>query len=109
METRDITCSAMAMRYLAEGERRHRRRRDRLEAGPGCRAWQPSVRDGHVTVVDQIVEHLPDVDIALDHAGLLQREASFQDRVPLRRADPIMGQLGALLELLVDHRLRQCG
>src|SRR5262249_10838083 len=35
----------------------------------------------HVAVVDQLVDRLLDVDVGLDHAGLLQRHAGFQDRV----------------------------
>ena len=46
---------------------------------------------------------------APDHARLLQREAGLQDRLALRRADLVVGELGALLELLVDHRVRQLG
>src|SRR6185436_15349098 len=68
-----------------------------------------SVGDRHVTVVDQLIDRLLDVDVRLDHAALLQREACFQDRFPLVRPDAIEGEPGALLELLVHHRIVESG
>src|SRR6185437_5752654 len=59
--------------------------------------------------VDQGVDRGLHVDVGLDHAGLLERETRGQDRFTLRRADLAVGQLGALLELLVHHRVRQLG
>ena len=66
-------------------------------------------RDRDEAVVDQIVERLLHVDIGRDHAGLLQRQARLQDGVALLRADAVEGQIGALLELDVDHGVRQLG
>src|SRR5581483_3259839 len=63
-------------------------------------AQSASVRQRHL-IVDQVVERLLDVDVRLDDAGLLQGEARGKDRVILRLADLGVGQLGALLELLV--------
>ncbi len=54
----------------------------------GCAS---SVRRHHVVVVDQRVERLLHVDIGLDDAGLLQREARGEDRVALRLADLAVG------------------
>ena len=39
------------------------------------------VRHRHPAVVDQIVDRRLHVDVGLDHAGLLQREAGRQDRL----------------------------
>ena len=63
-----------------------------------------SIRRQRNLVVDQRVERRLDVDLGVDHAGLLQRQAGGENGFALRRADPAVGQLGALLELLVDHR-----
>ena len=53
-------------------------------------------------LVDQVVDRLLDIHIGADHARLLQRDAGLEDRLALRRTDLVVGQLGALLELLVD-------
>src|SRR6476660_5514624 len=68
-----------------------------------------SIRRQRHLVVDQAVECGLDVDLGVDHAGLLQGHACRKNGFTLRRADPVMGQLGALLELLVDHIVRQFG
>src|SRR4029077_21159069 len=59
-----------------------------------------SVRSRHVAVIDEVVDRLLDVDARADHARLLQGDTRFQDRFPLRRTDLVVGELGALLELL---------
>src|SRR5260370_27672808 len=64
-----------------------------------------SIRRQRILVVDERVERRLDVELGVDHAGLLQRQARGEDRLALRRADTAVGQLGTLLELLVDHRL----
>src|SRR5712691_10069294 len=66
----------------------------------------PRQRD---VVVDEVIDRLLHVDIRRDHARLLERNPRRQDRVALRRADAAVGELGALLELLVDHRVGQLG
>src|SRR5258707_15469391 len=58
-------------------------------------------------VVDQGIERRLDVDLGVDDAGLLQRQPGGEDRLALRRADPAVGQFGTLLELPVDHSVRQ--
>src|SRR5262245_57472311 len=68
-----------------------------------------SVRGRHVAIVDEVVERLLDVDARADDARLLQSEARFQDRFPLRRADRLVSELGALLELLVDDVVGELG
>src|ERR1700687_1825376 len=68
-----------------------------------------SIRRQRNLVVDQRVERCLDVDLGLDHPGLLQRDARGEDRLALRRADPAVGELGALLEVLVAHRVGQFG
>ena len=50
----------------------------RAVAGPSDAA---SVRQRRLAVVDQVVDRRLDVDVGLDHAGLLQREAGLQDRI----------------------------
>src|SRR5262249_41988800 len=74
-----------------------------------ARGTRASVRGRHVAIVDELIDRLLDVDAGADHARLLQREAGFEDRFALRRADLVVGELGALLELLVDHRAVQAG
>src|SRR5215510_9601261 len=93
----------------------------KARAGTHCidRRWIPALaslgRDDkfsvrhHIAVVDQIIERLFHIDTRTDHAGLLQRDAGFQDRVALRRADLVVDEPGALLELLVDHVGAQLG
>src|SRR5215831_3502394 len=76
--------------------------------GYGARA-RASVRRRHVAIVDEVVDRLLDVDTGADHARLLQRKAGFEDRFALRRADLVVGELGALLELLVDDGIGQLG
>src|SRR6185437_12421867 len=68
-----------------------------------------SVRRQRNLVVDQCVKRRLDVDLGLDDAGLLQRQTRGEDGFALRRTDPAVGQFGALLELLVDHRVGQSG
>src|SRR5436853_5940476 len=63
----------------------------------------------YVTIIDQVVERLLDVDARTDHAGLLQRNARLEDRFALRRADLVVDEPGAFLELLVDDVLAQLG
>src|SRR5262245_28267804 len=74
-----------------------------------ARAARALLRGRHVAIVDELVDGLLDVDAGADHARLLQREPRFKDRVALRRADLVVGELGALLELLVDNRAIQAG
>src|SRR5262245_30162504 len=74
-----------------------------------ARGTQASVRGRHVAIVDELVDRFLDVDAGADHACLLQREAGFEDRFPLRRPDLVVGELGALLELLVDDGIGQLG
>src|SRR5215470_12622355 len=73
------------------------------------RAGRASVRGRDVAIVDEVVDRLLDVDARTDHARLLQGDACFEDRFPLRRADLVVGELGALLELLVDDVVRELG
>src|SRR5262249_1672124 len=61
-------------------------------------AAAPLMRRQRNLVVDQLVQHRLDVGLAVDDACLLQGHAGGEDRVALRRADPAVGQLGALLE-----------
>src|SRR5229473_6796748 len=58
-----------------------------------------SIRRQRNLIVDQRVERCLDVDLGVDHAGLLQRQPGGENGLALRRADPAVGQLGALLEL----------
>src|ERR1043166_9493040 len=51
--------------------------------------------------VDQGVDCALHVNVGLDDTGLLERKPCRQDRLALRRADLVVGQFGALLELLV--------
>src|SRR5215472_17698207 len=74
-----------------------------------ARGTRPSVRGRHVAIIDKLVDRFLDVDAGADHACLLQRKAGFEDRFPLRRADLVVGELGALLELLVDDGIGQLG
>src|ERR1700753_3724539 len=74
-----------------------------------ARAGSSLIRRQRNLVVDQRVQRRLDVGLAVDHAGLLQRHAGGEDRLALRRADPAVRQLGAFLELLVDHVVRQLG
>ena len=60
------------------------------------------VRHRHKAVVDQIIDRRLHVDITLDDARLLQREARREDRIPLRGADARMREFGAFFQLLVD-------
>src|SRR5262249_47940886 len=73
------------------------------------RAGRASVRGRDVAIVDEAVDRLLDVDARTDHARLLQGDACFEDRFPLRQADLVVGELGALLELLVDDVVRELG
>jgi hypothetical protein len=50
-----------------------------------------SIRRQRDLVVDQGVECRLDVDLGLDHPGLLQRKARRQNGIALRRADPAVG------------------
>src|SRR6201999_4338766 len=77
----------------------------RRRRGPGS---DGSVRQRHARI-DQAVERRLHIDVGLDHAGLLEREPRRQDRVTLRRADLVVGDVGALLELLVDDFAGQLG
>src|SRR5882672_7910165 len=61
-----------------------------------------SVRHRDVAIVDQVIDRLLDVDAGADDARLLQRKTGLEDRLALRRSDLVVGELGALLELLVD-------
>src|SRR5439155_4566869 len=60
-------------------------------------------------IVDQGIDRSLDVNLGIDHASLLQREAGGEDGLALRRANPAMGEFGSFLQLLVDHRVRQVG
>src|SRR5947208_16512893 len=71
--------------------------------------FPPSIRRQRDLVVDQRIQRCLDVDLGIDDAGLLQREARGEDGVALRGADAAVGQFGTLLELLVDDRFRQLG
>src|SRR5947207_5456602 len=66
-----------------------------------------SIRRQWNLIVDQRIQRGLDVHLGLDDAGLLQRYTGRQNRLALRRADPAVRQLGALLELLVDNVIRQ--
>src|SRR4051812_40948272 len=68
-----------------------------------------SIRRQRDLIVDQRIQRRLDVDLGVDDAGLLQGDAGGEDGLALGRADPAVGQFGALLELLVDHGLRQLG
>src|SRR5262249_24261400 len=63
----------------------------------------------HESIVDQIVQRFLHIHIRRNDAGLLQRQPRLEDRIALRRADPVEVQIGALLELNVDHRVRKLG
>src|SRR5262249_9585210 len=77
---------------------------------PLAKARRISVRRYRdVLIVDEIVECLLHVDICRDNTGLLERDAGSKDRLPLWRADLVMRELGALLELLVDNVSGQLG
>src|SRR5258705_11836432 len=69
----------------------------------------PSIRRQRDLVVDQRIERGLDVDLCVDDAGLLQREAGGENGVALRGADAAVGEFGAFLELLVDHLAGQLG
>src|SRR5262245_57567897 len=60
-------------------------------------------------IVDQRLQRRFDVDPGVDDAGLLQSETCGEDGFTLCRADAAVGELGALLELLVDDGFRQLG
>src|SRR3954465_9662102 len=68
-----------------------------------------SIRRQRDLVVDQRIKRRLDVDLGVDHAGLLQSEAGGEDGVALGAADAAVGEFGALLELLVDDFSRQLG
>ena len=124
MRTRDITSPQKASRSVPDAVHAPRQRhapaiRDASsEADPGsqrridarCARDDESSSSARRTVDRsdhrRVFLH---VDVGLDHAGLLKRDAGRQDRVTLRRADLAVGELGALLELLVDDGLRQLG
>src|SRR5262245_434899 len=74
-----------------------------------ARGRRTLLRGRHVAIVDELVDGLLDVDAGADHTRLLQRTTRFEDRFPLRRADLVVGELGAFLELLVDDRAIQAG
>ena len=74
-----------------------------------ARGTRPSVCGRHVAVIDELIDRFLDVDAGADHACLLQREAGFEDRFALRRPNLVVGELGALLELLVDDGVGQLG
>src|SRR3974390_1146116 len=77
---------------------------------PSRKARRRSVRrHREVLVVDQVVEHLFHIDVGRYDARLLQGDASGEDRVALLRADLVVGEPRALLELLVDDRVCQLG
>src|SRR5262249_22111511 len=73
-------------------------------------AWNAALvpRDRHA-VVDQVVDGGLHVDARRNDAGLLQGNAGGEDRLALRRAHAVVGDLGALLELLVGDRVGQLG
>ena len=104
--------------------RRHRHKRHNRLAECNCRRHcgrgrQPSrVRESllerqfvsaDVAVVDQVIDRLLHVHAGRNDAGLLQGEAGLQDQVALRRADLVVRELRALLELLVDHCVGELG
>src|SRR5215831_15482153 len=62
-----------------------------------------------VLIVDEIIQRLLHVDIGRNDAGLLQCDASGENGLALRRPHFVVRELGALLELLVDHVSRQLG
>ena len=80
--------SSASIRNVVTGQRAlHRRCSDRLRGAPGTATSQRQFVSAHASVVDQVVDRRLHVDVGLDHAGLLQREAGRQDRLALRRAD----------------------
>src|ERR1041385_3983331 len=79
------------------------------EGGTERAARAGLIRHRHPFVVDQAVERLLHIDIGLDHAGLLQRDAGLQDRVALLGADLVVGDGGAFLQLLVGDRVGELG
>src|SRR4051794_28642840 len=81
----------------------------RIAVAGAPRERRASVGSRHVAIVDEIVDRLLDVDARADHARLLQGEACLEDGLPLRRADLVVSELGALLELLVDDVVRELG
>src|ERR1051326_7881010 len=85
---------------------------DMANAGNATRANAAELslvpRDRHA-VVDQVVDGGLHVDARRNDPGLLQGDAGGEDRLALRRADAVMGDLGALLELLVGDRVGQLG
>src|SRR3979490_1527739 len=77
--------SETAFRLLPAGGRPH--------MGPGSRPGRQSlIRRQRNLIVDQRVQRGLDVDLGVDDAGLLQRDAGGEDGVALRRADPAGGQ-----------------
>ena len=109
METRDITGSSKAMPQLTAAAAPFSAviaGHDEFEAAASHHiprqlvtvTWRSSIRSSSVFLTSTL---------APDHARLLQRQAGLEDRIALRRADPVVGELGALLELLVDHRRRR--
>ena len=54
-------------------------------------------------IVDEVIDRLFDIDRRANHPRLLQRDAGFENGFALRCANLVVGELGALLELLVHH------
>ena len=81
-------------------------RSTRADPPPQGAGKKGSIRRQRDLVVDQRIERRLHIDLGVDDAGLLQREACGQDGFALRGADAAVGQFGALLELLVDDRFR---
>src|SRR5262245_33904662 len=67
------------------------------------------VADAHQTIIDKLVDRLVDVDSRADHVRFLQGDTRFQNRLALGGPDLVVGELGALLELLVHHRIIELG
>src|SRR5215471_10013021 len=116
MDTRDITSSRNATGGEARSPDGAKRNPGAAEQAappfPGIAPLYPGYRRlvrHHISTVDQLIERLLDVDARADHTRLLQRNAGLKDRLPLRRADLVVDEAGALLELLVDHVLAQLG
>src|SRR6516225_1703578 len=77
-------------------------------AHPANATRRPSqilIRGRHITVVDQIVDRLLHVHAWADHACLLQCDAGLENGFALRGTHLVIGELGALLELLVNDRI----
>src|SRR6202021_798962 len=73
------------------------------------RQWKPSPPGDREAIVDQLIEGLLYVDVGGNDAGALQRQARGEDRLALPCLDLAVTQVRPLVELPVDHRVRQLG